>query len=188
MSDPTQYWVKDLSVHVEYRDAAVTRVGDSNERTVNQYSLTEVVGKGSFAEVFRAFGPSSQHRNSIFGVKVINKKALQRKREWRKSSDSRNGAPVLVSLFDKVEREVDIWQRLRCPNIIGLREILDDASPAGSLYLVTEFAEHGQIMQWNDQLKRYTCPRIEEGTNSLQPELCRHYFRDIMVHTFIYCV
>ena len=48
-------------------------------------------------------------------------------------------------------------------------------------FLVTEFAQYGQIMDWQQDKLMYTCPRLDEGHGGTLPhELARHYFRDVV--------
>jgi len=156
----------------------VSHPNGGSETQVNQYKLSKQLGSGSFARVFRATAPDPDNDSkcSTYAVKVINKKALEKKREWKQADG--DGSPQLVSLFDRVITEVQIWEQLRCPNIIGLKEVLDDDKTA-SLYLIMEHAHFGQIMVWQPSKFSYTCPRIEEGVQ-LPHELARHYFRDVI--------
>jgi serine/threonine protein kinase len=168
---------------VRHRDAHVSRLQDGSTHRVNEYEIGPLVGSGAFAQVFRAMAPDP-HRNgapATYAVKVINKRALEKKRAWKKAGTGNNkrSAPQLVSLFDRVLTELDVWESLRCRNIVALVEVMDNAQDP-SMYLVAEFARHGQIMVWQPASLRYTCPRIDEGTGPLPHELARHYFRDVV--------
>lgn len=162
--------------------ALVNRPGGGPIIRVNNYTLDTEIGKGSFAKVYRAVLKQTNANTppTIFAVKVINKRSLQKKLQWKKKSEERT--PQLVSLYEKVLNEIEIWSRLCCTNIIALKEILD-GGPNGNLYIIMENARFGQIMNWHSSTLTYRCPRLEEGVNALPHELARHYFRDVLVCT-----
>jgi [calcium/calmodulin-dependent protein kinase] kinase len=51
-------------------------------------------------------------------------------------------------------REIDILKDLNHPNIIGLHEVIDDEKE-DKLYLVLDYAERGQIMDYDNKEKRF---------------------------------
>lgn len=131
--DNAVYYQWDPSHVVTHAQAVVTLGQDGAPRKVNRYQLSDVVGSGSFAQVVRALLPPASRGSgsgppapTIFAVKILNKRALQKKREWKKSPGKSSPRPV--SLFDKVLTEIDIWETVRCRNIIALVEVLDNES------------------------------------------------------------
>ena len=58
-------------------------------------------------------------------------------------------------------REIAIMKKLHHLNIIGLHEVIDD-DEEDKLYMVIEFAENGQILDWDVDTRRFYCPMNRE--------------------------
>eukprot|EP01116_Phalansterium_solitarium_P003295 TRINITY_DN140_c0_g1_i3.p1 TRINITY_DN140_c0_g1~~TRINITY_DN140_c0_g1_i3.p1 ORF type:complete len:298 (-),score=106.61 TRINITY_DN140_c0_g1_i3:427-1320(-) len=91
------------------------------ERIEDGYTLGKVLGRGAFSVVKSGISKSNgrQHAVKCITKKLIDKKELQ-----------------------LLEREIDIMQKLRHPNIIELTEVIDTVD---TLYLVLEFASGGEL-------------------------------------------
>lgn len=74
--------------------------------------LTEEVGKGAFARVWKA---KDKDTGKIYAAKVMNKSFLKRKRVGR-----------FGNMLQTVQREVAIWKKLTHPHIVKLHEVIDD--------------------------------------------------------------
>ncbi|XP_071484409.1 serine/threonine-protein kinase SIK1-like [Diadema antillarum] len=101
-------------------------------RRVGFYDIDRTIGKGNFAVVKLA-----QHRitKSQVAIKIIDKSRL----------DDSN--------LEKVYREVQIMKMLSHPNVIKLYQVMETKS---MLYLVTEYANNGEMFDYLDTHGRMT--------------------------------
>ena len=60
----------------------------------------------------------------------------------------------MINNYDKVQSEIEIWTQLNHPYIVKLFEMIDDENH-DYLYLVIEYANLGQIANWNFKTERY---------------------------------
>ncbi|KAM0788369.1 hypothetical protein ACM66B_001509 [Microbotryomycetes sp. NB124-2] len=74
-----------------------------------------------------------------------------------------------ISADDKIKREVAIMKRLDHPNIVRLKEVIDDVK-SKKVFMVLEFMAGGQVV-WQDDYKRPT----------LTVEQARRTFRDVVL-------
>ena len=147
----------------------VTPAGSSEDRSMfnNQYEELRTLGTGAFSRVLlcrstttttEAAASSSSSSTagsaSLTALKVMSKRSLKRKREWRRAPGT--GAMKAVSALDKVRREVALMRVLNHARLIAMREVIDDAEE-DYLILVLEYAVGGQLMDWSPRRRRYAC-------------------------------
>ncbi|KDO31372.1 CAMKK/META protein kinase [Saprolegnia parasitica CBS 223.65] len=108
------------------------------QKQLNQYILYDVIGKGAYGKVRKAFWPE---KNRYFAVKIIHKKVQTRSRKMMLRGPR---APRSDGL-DHIRKEFAIWKKLHHPNIVRLREVID-APEAEKIYLVSELIEGKSII------------------------------------------
>jgi serine/threonine protein kinase len=84
-------------------------------------------------------------------MKIMHKPTLRRERAIRYTY---SGEMQMINNYDKVQSEIEIWTQLNHPYIAKLFEMIDDENH-DYLYLVIEFANMGQIANWNFKAERY---------------------------------
>mmetsp|Transcript_2237 Transcript_2237/g.2532 ORF Transcript_2237/g.2532 Transcript_2237/m.2532 type:complete len:436 (-) Transcript_2237:661-1968(-) len=97
------------------------------------YELSEEIGKGSTATVFRCVKRQGKENNRIsksFSVKIINKKKV---------------AAMYNDIYQQLKREVDILDNLRHPHIIRLYGMFESEKV---LHMVTEYASGGELFDY----------------------------------------
>uniref|UniRef100_A0A8D8ST04 calcium/calmodulin-dependent protein kinase n=1 Tax=Cacopsylla melanoneura TaxID=428564 RepID=A0A8D8ST04_9HEMI len=129
---------------------------------LNQYTVMQSIGQGSYGEVKLAYN-DEDGRN--YAIKILSKKKLMKRAGvFGRAIPSRmRGANPL----DKVYREIAILKKLDHPNIVKLVEVLDDPYE-DNLYLVFELLERGEVMSIPTER-----PLSEEEAWS--------YFRDVIM-------
>lgn len=99
----------------------------------DRYEFKEELGSGAFSKVFRAINKETKEE---VAVKIIDKK---------KASDETEKK--------RLETEVTILKKVKHPNIIGLRDLYDDAE---YLYLVMELVTGGELFDKIVEKGQYT--------------------------------
>ena len=80
-------------------------------------------------------------------MKRFYKGVLRKRKEYVKKKDG--GGLMAKSALDDVMREIAIMKTLRHPNVVQLHQIVDDQSEEDKLYLIIDFCEHGQLLNWD---------------------------------------
>ena len=73
--------------------------------------------------------------------------------------------------LEKIKREIAILKKCSHPNIVGLREVIDDPS-SDKIYLILEYLPGGEV-QWQDFASETPKPIHTESA-------ARHIFRDLV--------
>ena len=82
------------------------------------YSHAQLLGTGSFAEVYLVEQAGKQ-----YAVKCFDKSVLSKRRTF---SRAKSGRMVVSTAMDQVAGEVAIMKKLRHPNLVALHEVIDD--------------------------------------------------------------
>mmetsp|Transcript_1205 Transcript_1205/g.3031 ORF Transcript_1205/g.3031 Transcript_1205/m.3031 type:complete len:421 (+) Transcript_1205:96-1358(+) len=125
--------------------------------SINQYTIIQGLGKGSFAEVFLCADATTKNE---YAVKVFNKSLLRRKRTMERTA---RGVHVHSEL-EKVEREIAIMKDLVHPNLVCLFEVIDD-DDGDQLYMFMEYVELGPVMVY-DKATHTFASRVTGGVCS----------------------
>jgi calcium/calmodulin-dependent protein kinase kinase 2 len=124
---------------------------DSNQNEIiNQYIVVTDLGEGSFSSVKLFFDTNTQKN---YATKIINKKELEKRKKGIQRNEE--GQIIVDNCLKDALREIAILKRIDCPNIIQLREILHD-NENNKIFLVMEFAEKGQILEFDEESETFT--------------------------------
>ncbi|KAA6374772.1 MAG: hypothetical protein EZS28_029700 [Streblomastix strix] len=92
-------------------------------RTINQYIVHEKIGEGAFAKVKLVHIINDP--NKVYAMKVIKKET--KKRAPMPQSRMPRGI-VTQKQEDIINKEVAVMKKMKHPNIVRLREVIDDSS------------------------------------------------------------
>ncbi|KAJ1994100.1 hypothetical protein GGI25_000863 [Coemansia spiralis] len=139
----------------------------TGRKMINQYMIIRELGRGTHGKVKLAFDTIT---GDYYAIKIIDKESRDRRLRpnththklhhgkgtaaSRRYSSHRRSHGYLRIDFDKMEkvkREIAILKKCRHPNVVRLREVIDDAH-ARRIYLVIEYMDCGEIL-WRDSNK-----------------------------------
>ncbi|KAJ2653783.1 hypothetical protein IWW40_000067 [Coemansia sp. RSA 1250] len=145
----------------------------TGRKMINQYMIIRELGRGTHGKVKLAFDTVA---GEYYAIKVIDKESRGRGRRMRQSSAAyrshrRSHGYLRIDLdkMEKVKREIAILKKCRHPNVVRLREVIDDAH-ARRIYLVIEFMDGGEIA-WRDS----------NNLPAMAADKARSVFRDLVV-------
>ncbi|KAK9768055.1 hypothetical protein K7432_001640 [Basidiobolus ranarum] len=156
-------------------------------RQLNQYTLNQKLGQGAYGSVYHGIDGVD---GSEYAIKELSRAQLRKNNQSNmlrergmgrgigrgrgrglfgikaaQKAEEENGNPL-----DLVRSEVAILKKLTHPNIVVLREVLDNKND-DAIYMVFEMCKKGAIM--DIQLGKTVQPYDEEK--------CRHYFRQMVL-------
>ncbi|KAJ3078380.1 hypothetical protein HDU99_000613, partial [Rhizoclosmatium hyalinum] len=136
-------------------------------KLINNYAVVKEIGRGVHGKVKLA---ADTDDGSLWAIKILDKRAKKRFNRFafphsphslRNNSNTNNAssASSVNSLsnameamhnaqFEKVKREIAILKKIRHPNIVGFREVIDDPD-AEKVYIVLEYMPGGEV-EWRD--------------------------------------
>ncbi|XP_033618569.1 calcium/calmodulin-dependent protein kinase kinase 2, partial [Fukomys damarensis] len=136
---------------------------------LNQYTLKDEIGKGSYGVVKLAYNESD---NTYYAMKVLSKKKLIRQAGFPRRPPPRGTRPSLGGCvqprgpIEQVYQEIAILKKLDHPNVVKLVEVLDDPNE-DHLYMVFELVNQGPVME---------VPTLKP----LSEDQARFYFQDLI--------
>ncbi|RDA95746.1 hypothetical protein CP533_5073 [Ophiocordyceps camponoti-saundersi (nom. inval.)] len=182
------------SAHREIKETLDAHVDFTNDEAdgqtyqqVNQYTITEEIGRGSFGSVHRAVDQFGKE----FAVKEFSKSRLRKRAQSHLLRLGPHGLPRHVATHDGsltpqlkslraderndalffIREEIAIMKKLDHPNLVQLIELLDDPEE-DSLYMVLEMCKKGVVMNVG----------LDSGqTQPYNDETCRCWFRDLIL-------
>ncbi|KAI6373274.1 hypothetical protein MCOR25_003480 [Pyricularia grisea] len=156
-----------------------------SHQTVNQYTIKEEIGRGSYGAVHLA---TDQYGNE-YAVKEFSKARLRKRaqsnilkgprepgqfpRMFQSAIGSRLNEHRTAEAKDAlylIREEIAIMKKLNHPNLVQLIEVLDDPEE-DSLWMVLEMCKKGVIMKVG----------LDQAAEPYSEEQCRHWFRDLIL-------
>ncbi|KAJ1668068.1 hypothetical protein IW140_000765 [Coemansia sp. RSA 1813] len=159
----------------------------TGRKMINQYMIIRELGRGTHGKVKLAFDTIT---GEYYAIKVIDKESQDRRlrpnahsHNAKRARDaaaaaaaqgsghrrSRGYLRIDFDKMEKVKREIAILKKCRHPNVVRLREVIDDAH-ARRIYLVIEYMDQGEIV-WRDSSR---LPAMSQGE-------ARSVFRDLVL-------
>ena len=158
------------------------------EHRINQYTIKQEIGRGSFGAVHLAV----DQYGTEFAVKEFSKARLRKRAQshlLRKPLSQRKPGALAArkgfnsplhrnegsqelrdNAIELIKEEIAIMKKLNHPNLCSLFEVLDDPSE-DSLYMVMEMCKKGVVMRVN----------LEERADPYPDDQCRVWFRDLIL-------
>lgn len=143
--------------------------GPSGERTINQYSLLQSLGEGSYGKV-----KLCTHKGKYYAVKIYRKMLLRKRKGYFRDS---SGALAVRTAMEDVAREIALMKKLKHVNVVRLFEVIDDEFN-NKLYMVLDYCARGQLMGWDEDSQNFFFPWSD--TQKLPEELLRKLTRDMI--------
>ncbi|XP_054851895.1 calcium/calmodulin-dependent protein kinase kinase 2 isoform X2 [Eublepharis macularius] len=152
---------------IESHRVSITGLQDCVQ--LNQYTLKDEIGKGSYGVVKLAY---NEDDNTYYAMKVLSKKKLMRQAGFPRRPPPRGAKPPMEGFcqpkgpIEQVYQEIAILKKLDHPNVVKLVEVLDDPSE-DHLYMVFELMKKGPVME---------VPTLKPLTE----DQARFYFQDLI--------
>ncbi|KAI1075422.1 kinase-like domain-containing protein [Whalleya microplaca] len=193
---PMRHHKRTPSQHREVKETLNARTDFTNDetdghsqQTINQYTLREEIGRGSFGSVHLA----TDQFGTEYAVKEFSKLRLRKRAQsnilrrpdgerlrqlapgrgqWsahKKQLSHHEIAEAKDALY-LIREETAIMKKLNHPNLVSLIEVLDDPDQ-DSLYMVLEMCKKGVIMRVG----------LDEQADPYDDERCRYWFRDLIL-------
>ncbi|OQR89333.1 sporangia induced hypothetical protein, partial [Thraustotheca clavata] len=115
----------------------------TGHKQLNQYILYDVIGKGAYGKVRKAFWPE---KNKYYAH--AKKPILRGPRALAIKDDG----------LEKIRREFAIWKKLQHPNIVCLKEVID-APESNKIYMISELIEGRPLLDGESK-----CTPLNEDT------------------------
>ncbi|KAM3543915.1 hypothetical protein ARSEF1564_003136 [Beauveria bassiana] len=194
---PLRQHKRQPSAHREIKETLNARVeyasDEDDGRThhkINQYTIIEEVGRGSYGAVHLA----TDQFGTEYAVKEFSKSRLRKRaqsqilrrgpqgRPRRQPLRLRSNGEVLTpqlgaeqpgekeDALHLIREEVAIMKKLDHPNLVQLIEVLDDPNE-DSLYMVLEICKKGVVMKVG----------LDDHADPYSDDTCRYYFRDLIL-------
>ncbi|KAJ3526705.1 hypothetical protein NM208_g11060 [Fusarium decemcellulare] len=189
-SSPMRHHKRTPSAHREVKETLDAQTQFSNEdcdgkshHRVNQYTILEEIGRGSYGAVHLATDQFGQE----FAVKEFSKARLRKRAQSHILRQGPRGprrmGPGFGGPFNAVPRvsqnsdalhlireEIAIMKKLNHPNLVQLYEVLDDPEE-DSIYMVLEMCRKGVVMKVG----------LDDQAEPYPEESCRYWFRDLIL-------
>ncbi|RCI08084.1 hypothetical protein L249_6219 [Ophiocordyceps polyrhachis-furcata BCC 54312] len=193
-ASPMRQHRRTASAHREIKETLDAHVDFTNDEAdgqtyqqVNQYTITDEMGRGSFGSVHRAVDQFGKE----FAVKEFSKSRLRKRAQSHLLRAGPHGLPRHVATHDGslapqlkglraderndalffIREEIAIMKKLDHPNLVQLIELLDDPEE-DSLYMVLEMCNKGVVMNVG----------LDSGQSKpYNDETCRYWFRDLIL-------
>jgi serine/threonine protein kinase len=146
--------------------SAQSSISVNGYEQINQYELSRLLGKGSFADVYLGVDTESEE-GTMYAVKVLSSKKIKKRLLLKKSSqildapedeEEEGGKPAsLADLF--MRNEVAILKKVSHQYITKLHDVIVD-NPKQKVYLVLEYCSGGFINESKTQKGQY-CKLME---------------------------
>ncbi len=172
----------------EYRETLDAKSKDLEDgsRIINQYKITEVIGRGAYGTVRKAIltdDPSVQFAVKEFGKTRLRKthRAVSLRKPQRRNplgmADRSDPSHAQAQAQDEskdplthIRHEIAILKKLHHPHVVQLYEVLDDPSK-DSLYMVFEYCPDGTVIDI----------KLNQRVQPLPEDVARLYFVQVLM-------
>ena len=137
----------------------------------NEYKDIGLLGQGSYSKVKLVIKEEIK-----YAMKVIDKNELKKKKLF---SVDKDGNVIINSLLKDALKEIAILKKLNHPNIIKLYEILHDIKK-NKIYLILEYAEHGEIMDFDQKNNNFNINKFIKEENLINNAEEKFYNENIL--------
>jgi len=117
-------------------------------KVVNQYTFEKLLGEGTYGKVKLVHKNEPENK---FAAKIIKKDVLKKRREMIRDE---RGRVKYKDALENVLMEIAIMKKLNHPNIVKLYEVIDNSESA-KLYIIMDFVEKGQIIEWDEETSTF---------------------------------
>ncbi|KAJ2707636.1 hypothetical protein FB645_000613 [Coemansia sp. IMI 203386] len=138
----------------------------TGRKMINQYMIIRELGRGTHGKVKLVFDTVT---GDYFAIKIIDKESRDRRLRLGANIRTHGNVRIDMDKMEKVKREIAILKKCRHPNVVRLREVIDDAH-ARRIYLVIEYMDGGEI-KWRD----------DDGLPAMDASEARSVFRDLVL-------
>ncbi|KAI1421698.1 kinase-like domain-containing protein [Xylaria sp. FL1777] len=183
---PSQHREVKETLDAKYTNDEIDGISQS---TVNQYTIGEEIGRGSYGAVHIA----TDQFGDEYAIKEFSKSRLRKRAQshilrrpgpgtprqqapgmglnnfYRKQFGRQEDAEAKDALY-LIRAEIAIMKKLNHPNLVSLIEVLDDPED-DSLYMVLEMCKKGVVMKID----------LDQQATPYKSELCRTWFRDLIL-------
>jgi [calcium/calmodulin-dependent protein kinase] kinase len=132
------------------------------------------IGAGAFSKVHLV---AETKTNKQYAMKKMSRMQLKKKRLFTRDEE---GRPKMSSALDKALLEIDLLAAITHPHVIRMHAVINDPQ-ADDLCLMLEFAEKGQLMDWDGKACQYKSklhPATPEG--GLPLSVARKAFKELV--------
>ena len=146
----------------------------------NDYKVISVLGAGSLCKVKLV-----EKNNVKYALKIVNQKLLLKK---KKLIQDENGKMVITTPIEGICKEIEILKKVNHRNLVKLYEIIHNKKK-GKTYLVLEYCEHGDLMEYNDEENKFTVNKnifqtyLKDKENPV--DIDKLYYSETQIRKFI---
>lgn len=120
-----------------------------NCSSIKEYKYVKTLGKGSFGEV-KLYQKMVNGVCEFYAIKEYVRSVLFKKIRRFQQGDN----IVTECEYDKLKQEFEIMTLIDHPNCIKLFNYIEDIA-SDRIYIIIEYAQHGQILTWKNKYRRY---------------------------------
>jgi len=177
---------------VKETNVATFSVDEDGNKVINEYVIIKSIGRGSSSKVKLCINTQD---NELYAMKIVYRPNFLHSRTGRLSSNTLSHSQQHIPL-EKTHsyklREISILKRLHHPNIVALKQVIDDPS-LHSIYMIFEYMELGPVMVMNSNSNKNQQKNEVENVNeaeinedelakerALEINIARKYFCDIL--------
>ena len=116
----------------------------SGRSIINGFMMLDTLGEGSSGQVKLC---QDIKTGKHFAIKIFNKTILRKRKEYHRRKDG--AGMIYKDALMNVMKEIEIMRSLHShPNIVSLQSVIDNET-TDKLYIVMDFAQFGEVMQWD---------------------------------------
>jgi serine/threonine protein kinase len=170
-------YLTDLNTVIE-SEAVIKKV--NKVKYYNDYKLIKELGRGSICKVKLV-----EKNNVKYALKIVNKALIFKQKKFIQNS---KGETIITTPLEGIMKEIAILRKINHRNLVKLYEIMENKKKK-KLYLVLEYCEHGDLMEVDDVVNKFTVNKhIFENYLKNKEELTdidKFFYSEIQIRRFI---